>query len=192
VSLSIPLLLLVAVLCSSSSTSSSIRSRTGRKALPTTNTKKERVVGTPLSSRHTRNNTFASTFASTLNTSHYCDVTALDGHWTYGDKESTSFGICHSKAVDIFGHNVNEALRSMDKYGCESYRSAEFVTPGCDVLSTVEAFNILEQKLVSGSFVFVGDSLMLQQVSEGVKKKGCVCVYVSMCVCVYMCINIYP
>lgn len=112
-----------------------------------------------LPSRYATNST-----STKLNTSKLCDATKLQGHWIYGTNESTDFGNCYTSADVIFGSDAKAARRSMDNYGCKSYQSAEFSTPSCIVLSSSESNSILKQKLLPGSFVFVGDSLMMQQV----------------------------
>lgn len=117
--------------------------------------------GKVLPSRYATNSS-----TSKLNTSQLCDVTKLDGYWVYGTNESTEAGACYSKADEVFGYDAKAERRSMESYGCQSYQSAEFLTPSCMKLSLTESFNTLKQKLFPGSVVFVGDSLMLQQVDD--------------------------
>ena len=115
---------------------------------------------TVLPSRHAVNSTI-----EPLNVSLYCDNTAeLLGYWKYGSNESSDAGACWNDE-GITWENREAVERQIDKYSCSAYQSATFITPNCSILPTLESLNILKYNLRAGSFVYVGDSLMMQQVS---------------------------
>lgn len=101
---------------------------------------------------------------SALNISLYCDTSTVTGYWRYGANESTDVSACKSDSGK-FGKHKAAAYKQMTNYACPSYRSATYVpTSNCSLLSTSESLNILKYSMNPGAIVFVGDSLMMQQV----------------------------
>jgi hypothetical protein len=108
-----------------------------------------------------------------LNVSLYCESATLTGRWEYGANESTDFSLCETDA-DFFGKEKVAVRRQMKSYACPSYRGATYVpTSDCSLLSSAESLNILKYNMRPGSFVFVGDSLMMQQVSQSTRINVC-------------------
>ena len=100
-------------------------------------------------------------------TSLYCNSSTMTGHWEYGTNESTDFSKCKVERWCKTNDKIHVQIdRQMINYACSSYRRATYIPPPhCSLLSTAESLSVLKLNLRPGSFVFVGDSLMLQQVS---------------------------
>lgn len=94
---------------------------------------------------------------------HVCPyVNDTMGSWKYLGYESSGFSHCPvaSRMFDI----VPIYKRQKDAYSCSNYSSASFEPFSCRILPLAESLQILNHKLSSGAIVFVGDSLMCQQV----------------------------
>lgn len=102
---------------------------------------------------------------NTSNASYQCEQTSLLDRWEYGAEESSNFHSCIINET-FFAKHVDSVRRQATNYACQRYQSAIYSpASSCFFLSTAEAFSILAHTIHPGSVVFVGDSLMMQQVS---------------------------